>query len=126
MRPRRRTADARWARGGLRVSRGWADRDTIDADRAHQVAHLLVADVVESGPDVPVHLLVHRPRDADRPRAAQCLQACRHVDAIAGDLIPVDDDVAYVDADAELDAVVLRHLAIEVEHRALHLDRASQ
>src|SRR5262249_10921358 len=42
------------------------------------------------------------------------------------DFAILDDDVAHVDADTQLDAVVGRHAGVAAGHFALHLDRAAQ
>ena len=47
------------------------------------------------------------------------------VDAVAENIAVLDDDVADVDADAELDALVLRHAGIALGHAALNGDRAT-
>ena len=50
----------------------------------------------------------------------------RDVDAVAEDVAVLDDDVADVDADTELDAMVRRQRGIAFGHRRLHLGRATQ
>jgi len=57
-------------------------------------------------------------RDAFQPRG--------DVDAIAKDIVVVDDDVADVNADAEFDSGVLRHIGILPGHAALELDRRAR
>jgi len=54
------------------------------------------------------------------------LQARCYVDAIARNVVAVDDDVAQVDADTELDALVDRLRLIVRVHRSLHANRTTQ
>jgi hypothetical protein len=53
------------------------------------------------------------------------LQPSSNVDAIAEDVVVVDDDVADMDADAELDHLILRHGGILLGHTALDFNRAA-
>src|SRR6476619_3464030 len=47
------------------------------------------------------------------------------VDAVAIEVVALDDHVAEIDADAQLDAVVRRDTEVVLGHRLLHLDRAA-
>src|SRR5262249_36613072 len=49
---------------------------------------------------------------------------CRYVDAVAVDVVALDDDVAEVDADAETDQPVVRHALVAHGHLALDVGRA--
>jgi len=69
-------------------------------------------------------LVVRRARDAQPSRLAQGFQAGGNIDAIAEDVVSVDDDVADIDADAEDDAPVLGHARITADHAALNYDSA--
>ena len=69
------------------------------------------------------------PSDGRRPRcrprqAAPALEPRRDVDAIAVDVVAVDDHVAEVDADPELDAVRRLEVRVVLGDAPLHLDRA--
>jgi hypothetical protein len=58
------------------------------------------------------------PRNALKPRG--------DIDAVAHQVaIALLDDVADVNPDAEFDSPILRHAGIALEHRVLHLDRAT-
>ncbi len=48
------------------------------------------------------------------------------VDAVAENIVVVDDDVADMDADAEFDPLILRHGGVLLGHAALDLDRAAR
>ena len=45
-------------------------------------------------------------RDADAPRIGQAFEPGRDVDAVAKDVAILDDDVAHIDADTQIDALV--------------------
>ena len=55
-------------------------------------------------------------RDADAARLCQCLQPRGDVDAVAVDVVAIDDDVAQVDPNPGDDAVVLTDFDIAVDH----------
>jgi hypothetical protein len=53
------------------------------------------------------------------------LQARRHVHPVAEDVVAVDDDVANVHPDTELDALVRWHVPVVIGHRRLELDHTA-
>ena len=54
------------------------------------------------------------------------MQPGRNVDAVAHQVaVALLDDVAQMDADAELDALVRRDLGVALDHRLLHFDGAA-
>ena len=55
-------------------------------------------------------------------RLCDRFEACRHVHAIAEDIIPIDHDVAEVYADAKLDPLLLRQFGIAFDHPVLNVD----
>ena len=73
-----------------------------------------------------MHLLPDRGGEADAAGLGQRLESRRHVDAVADDVVAFDDDVAEIDPDPQLDAVVGRDIEIAHAHFPLHLDRAAQ
>ena len=73
-----------------------------------------------------MHLVAHGSRNADAARLGQRFQPRRNVNAVAGDVRAIDDDVAEVDADAELEALVSRLRLVRHRHGPLHVDRAPQ
>jgi hypothetical protein len=64
-------------------------------------------------------------RNADAARLRNALKARRYVDAIAKDVVAINDDVAHIDADAELDVLAGRQIGISFRHRALNVDGAT-
>ena len=67
---------------------------------------------------------MHRVRHADAAGGRLLLQARGDVDAVAKNVVILDDDVAEVDADAELDALLGRDVGIAPRHAGLDLDGA--
>ena len=63
--------------------------------------------------------------NADAAGVGDAFQPGRDIDAVAKNVVVVDDDVADMDADAEFDAFCLGDVDIAQAHRALHLDRAA-
>jgi hypothetical protein len=55
------------------------------------------------------------------PGSAKSLQPRRDIDAVAKDILGFDNYVAQVDPNAEADALVLGHIGVAVDHRALDL-----
>src|SRR5262245_14223120 len=78
--------------------------------------------VLNGNIDPATHVFLHPSRNANPPRLRQCLEPSRHVYAIAPHIAAVDDDVADIDADSELDPPLLRHVGVAFHHGALNLD----
>ena len=68
---------------------------------------------------------MHAARYANASGCRDLLKPGGDVDAVAEDVVALDDDVADVDADAEGYAPILGDLGGAVSHRRLHLDRAA-
>ena len=116
-------------RGGGGPWSGWCLRpvecEAVDADRPRDVLELLLALIDEADIEPAFGILLHAGRHADAARLGQALEAGGHVHAIAEDVVILDDDVADMHADAELDAPVLGHVGIAGDHPALHVDSAA-
>ena len=67
-----------------------------------------------------------RPRDQDAARLGKLLQAGGDVDAVAVDVLAVDDHVAEVDADAERKPVLGRQGGVALAQGLLDVDSAGQ
>src|SRR6478672_13919044 len=63
--------------------------------------------------------------DADAAGRREALEARRDIDAVAVDIVRCHDDVAEIDADAELDAAVLRQPGVAHPNVPLHLQCAT-
>ena len=83
------------------------ERDAVDADRPGDVLQLLLAVVDKADIDPAFGILLDAGRHADAARLGQALEARSHVHAVAENVVVLDDDVADMDADAELDALGL-------------------
>ena len=59
------------------------------------------------------------------PGSAKAFEPRRDIDAVAEDVAVLDDDVAEIDADAELDALLRGDTGIALGHPALHRDGAA-
>jgi hypothetical protein len=110
--------------GRLRVASG--EPDTIDPHRSVNVLELLLTSIFEGSIKLALDVLLHPGGYADASRLGNGLQACCHVDPIAEDVRIVDDDVALVYAHPELNLLILGHLDIAFDHRALDLQSTVQ
>ena len=120
-------------RGGGRRSRcGLAvEHDLEDADRPADVLDLLLAEILEGDVEPVADLVAHRGRHADAAGFRHDFEPRGDVDAVAEDVVVLDDDVAEVDADAEDEAprraacpVAPRHASLEVDGAAHRVDDA--
>ena len=81
----------------------------IDGDRVLDVLELLRAAVDEADVrQLAADLVIDLGRDADRARARDRFETGRDVDAVAVEIVALDDDVADIDADAELQGPGIR------------------
>jgi hypothetical protein len=71
-------------------------------------------------------ILLPSGRHTDATRERECLQPCGDVYAITKDVIFFNDDVAYVDAHAKFNPLILKHFGIAYSHTALNFDSATQ
>ena len=103
-----------------------ADLDRIGPHRfgdVFQRHRTEIADIqIEPRLDLPIGVL----READRAGLGDAFEARGDIDAVAHQVpVLLLDDVAEMDADAEFDALVLRHARVALRHRVLHFDRAA-
>jgi hypothetical protein len=89
------------------------------------VLELLFTYVLEGDIKLVPNLAVSVIRDAYATGLRQSLQARRHIHAVAEDVPPIEDDVANIDADPELDAFLIWHLSITLGHPALDIKSAA-
>src|ERR1700730_5251042 len=89
------------------------------------ILDLLVAPVVEGKIELVAYLVSHHAADADPARRRQSFKPGGDIDAVAVDILPIIHDVAEIDADAELDPLIRRHLGVAQGHLALCVDRAA-
>src|SRR5262249_34824307 len=94
----------------------------VDMHRVRNVLHVLLASVPEDERHLVAHLLVGRARDANSTGLRDAFQPRRHVHAIPEDVVPVENNVAEVDADAELDSPLSGYRRVSLGHVALDID----
>jgi hypothetical protein len=70
-------------------------------------------------------MVVHRIGDEHPAGVGQGLDACGDIDAVAIEVVALDDHVAEIDADAQFDAAVRPGTGVPLGHRLLHRDRAA-
>src|SRR5208283_3601428 len=99
-----------------------ANWDAIDTHRPGNVFDVLLAEILECEIELVTDLVAHDPADADSAGLGQGFEAGGDIDAVAINVALVDDDVAEVDADAELYPFVGRHVGVAPDHFALDLD----
>src|SRR5262249_2696961 len=90
-----------------------------NANRPGNVLDGLLAEISEGERQLIPDLIVSRAGDAQAAWLAQRLQPGSDIDAVAENVITIDDDVANVDADAEDDASILRYRGVAARHGTL-------
>src|SRR6266853_877247 len=119
----------RKGKGGLRFWRNCRFRFLRARNREHlhrsrDVLQLDLALVVETYIDPVTDLIVNSTRDRNASRHSDAFEPRCNIDAIAEDIVVVDDDVSQMDADAELDPLGLGYLRVLASHAALNFDGA--
>ena len=94
------------------------------AHRAGDVLDALFAEILEVDRKLVANLIAGGARDADAAGPGQCFEPRGDVDAVAEDVLALDDHVAHVDADAELEPALLGNARVAPGHGVLDLDRA--
>ena len=103
-----------------------ADLQRIDPDRLGDVLELGVAEIADREVEPRLDLAIGVLGQADGAGRRDALQTRGDVDAVAHQVaVAFLDHVAQMDADPELDAAVLRHAGIALDHAVLHLDGAA-
>ena len=92
-----------------------------------------LAHINELGPDLASNMIVGRRRDADTPGLCDALEPGRDVDAIAKDIVRLDDHVADVDANTEYKAPIfclsggeISNAVLKMPGRSHRFDRAGE
>ena len=86
---------------------------------------VLLAQVFEGDIHLTRSVFLHAGRDADLTGRSQTLEPGRDVDAIAEDVL-VLDDVAHIDPDPRMDLQIGGNRGVPLAHSGLHLGRAAQ
>src|SRR5262249_30281400 len=111
---------------GLRHRRLRGRDRAVGSDRPRDVLERLLADVFEGEIQPARGVLLDPRRNTDPARFGQSFEAGRDINAVAKDVAILDDNVADIDADAEVDAAIGRRAGVAPGHLALHLDSAAQ
>jgi hypothetical protein len=110
----------RWTFGGVA---GVAH--PVDAHQPGDVLDLLLAQVFEDKGQPVANLVVNRIGDEHPAGIGQGFDPRGDVDAVAIEVVALDDHIAEIDADAQFDPVVRRGAGVPLGHRLLHRDRAA-
>ena len=81
----------------------------------------MFAEIFEGDVESIAHLVANRGGDADAARRRELLESRRYVDAVSENVAVVDDDIAEIDADSELDPARGRYVGVAACHPALDL-----
>ena len=100
-------------------------RHRVSAHRPCNVLDVLLAHIRERVGELVADLIPHDAADTDPARLGEGFEPRGDVDAIAKDVVVVDDDVAEIDADAEFDALALGHIGVALGYPALDLGRTA-
>ena len=123
------SGDAKAARRSCRRSRCFRsrllERDAVSPHWPGDVLEVLITEIGEQGLHPTIHLLMNDIRNADAARLRNAFKARRYVDSIAKDIVAINDNVANIDANTELDLLARRHFGISFRHRALNVDGAT-
>ena len=107
--------------GGPRIIKS----DLEDLHWPCDVLELLFACILEGDIELAPNLPVRVIGDANATGLRQSLQTRCHIHAVAENVTSIDDDVADIDAHAELDALLIWHLGIALGHPALDIKSAA-
>jgi hypothetical protein len=102
------------------------DLQRIDPDRPSDVLELRRPEISDRHIEPAAHLAVGVLGQTDRARRSYPFQSRGDVDAVAHQVaISLLDHVAKMDADAEIDATIVRHANVTLDEALLHLDSAT-
>ena len=85
--------------------RSRVEHDTVDPDWIGDALDLLLAERGKADRQFSFHVVVGRAGDGNATRFGQCLHPVGDVDAVAVDVVPLDDDVAKINANAEVESL---------------------
>ena len=106
------------------LARPRSDDDVEHPHREADVLQFLLASVFVGKVELVADILAHRARYRDAAGLGDALDPRRDIDPVAENVGTLDDHVAQVDSDPQLDAAILGHCGVAVAHVALDIDRA--
>ncbi len=101
-----------------------AELDLVDADRRADVLQHLLAAIAEGEGQLAGDVMMDRGADADAAGRCLHLQPGGDIHAVAVAILAFEDDVAQIDADADVDPTVFGQARVAFRHAALQHDRA--
>src|SRR5437868_11919704 len=104
---------------------GIAEIHEIDMQRLRDVLDRLLALVEEFDLQLVADMVAHRRRAGDAARCGKAFEPGGDIDAVAIDVIALDDHIPDMEADAEPDMAVFRDRLIAIRHAALHIHGAA-
>src|SRR6266481_2547460 len=104
---------------------GEGHANPVDPHWPGNVLDLLLAQILEDKGQPVAHVIMDRVGDEHSAGIGQGFDPRRDVDAVAIEIVALDDHVTEIDADAQLDAVVRRDIRVPLGHRLLDLDRTA-
>ena len=87
---------------------------------------MLLAAVFKNDIELALDLIVRPAREADASRVGDPFQPRGDVDTVAKNVVVLNDNVANIDADTQLDALVLRLSSVALGHSVLNFDGAAR
>src|SRR5688572_27215419 len=95
-------------------------------DRAFDVLQRQSAQILERRLHSPGNGIANVARNQDAACRRFAFQPCRHIDAVAIEVVAVYDQVSQVQTDAEYERSVWRLAAVRLDHCLLNFDRCRQ
>src|SRR5690242_9830403 len=93
--------------------------------RIGDVLEPLLAEIDEFGRNRAAHMAPRIGGDANPAGRGEAFEARGDIDTVAVDVVRRYDDISEIDADAELDAAVVRQPGIAVPDQPLHVQRTA-
>ena len=100
-------------------------RTPVDPHWPGNVLEQLLAEILKDKGQAVAHLVMDRIGDEHPAGISQGFDPGGDVDAVAIEVVALDDHVAEIDADAQFDAAVRFDPGVPLGHRLLHFDRAA-
>jgi hypothetical protein len=94
-------------------------------DWSRDVLDLLRAEILESEAQFIEDLIAHDSAYANPAGFSQHFQARRDIDAIAKDVIAINDDVTNIDADTKVQSLIRGNAFVALGHGSLHVNCAA-
>ena len=109
-----------------RVREGAFQSHSVCPDGTRDVFERLLAHVLKGKVEAPRGILLNAGRNADAAGFGQAFEPRGDIDAVTKDVAVLDENVANIDADAELDAMLRRQRRVAFGQSRLHFRRASE